>query len=410
MLAIRRGKVIRRAGGGRHGGRGQRDDRASINLIDREAPIGGAGGVAQRFGFRGAKSGKAGGARLDAIDDGVGSATLIFRIDSALASRASGAASWRRWRDERLARRVICWYGRGSVQWTLTGNCGLIIKGGQMMIRFVYRFLFLATASAASLAGPVRAQNIVAHRGASYDAPENTLAAMNLAWEQGADGVEADFYLTSDRQIICIHDPDTQRVAGVKHVVAETTFDDLRQLDVGAWKHEKYRGERMPTLKEIAATVPPGKLFVIELKTGPEIVAPLVEDLKEVDLKPEQMIIICFNPETITECERLLPQLKSYWLTDFQPQEDGSWKPSYDTVLATLESSHADGLGAKAEARVLDADFLKRLCDQSFCDFHVWTVDDAAVARRYQQLGAWGITTNRPGWLREQLQLTDQPR
>lgn len=249
------------------------------------------------------------------------------------------------------------------------------------------------------------AQNIVAHRGASYDAPENTLAAMNLAWEQGADGVEADFYLTSDGKIICIHDPDTQRVAGVKHVVSKTTFDDLRKLEVGAWKNEKYRGERMPTLKEVAATVPPGKLFVIELKVGPEIVGPLVEDLKDVDLKAEQMIIICFNPETVAECERKLPELKSYWLTDFKPQEDGSWKPSYDVVLDTLQSSHADGLGAKGEERVLDGNFLKRLCGESFCDFHVWTIDDAAVARRYQKLGAWGITTNRPGWLREQLQL-----
>jgi glycerophosphoryl diester phosphodiesterase len=274
-----------------------------------------------------------------------------------------------------------------------------------MTMRIPCKLVFFAIVTAAILPGVTGAQNIVAHRGASHDAPENTLASMNLAWEQGADGVEADFYLTSDGKIICIHDPDTKRVAGVKHVVDQTTFDKLRQLDVGAWKHEKYRGERMPTLKEVAATVPPGKLFVIELKVGPEIVGPLVEDLKDVDLKPEQMIIICFKPETVAECERLLPQLKSYWLTDFKQQEDGSWKPSYDAVLDALQSSHADGLGAKAEGRVLDADFLKRLCGESYCDFHVWTVDDAEVARRYQKLGAWGITTNRPGWLRTQLQL-----
>jgi glycerophosphoryl diester phosphodiesterase len=59
---------------------------------------------------------------------------------------------------------------------------------------------------------PASAQNIVAHRGASYDAPENTVAAMELAFEQGADGVEADFYLTSDGHIICCHDKDTERM------------------------------------------------------------------------------------------------------------------------------------------------------------------------------------------------------
>src|SRR5687768_5258275 len=86
-------------------------------------------------------------------------------------------------------------------------------------------------------------QIIVAHRGASHDAPENTLAAFKLAWEQGADGIEADFYLSSDGKIICNHDKDTARTAGVKHVVSETPFDVLRTLEVGSWKNEKYRGE-----------------------------------------------------------------------------------------------------------------------------------------------------------------------
>ncbi|MFM1902441.1 MAG: hypothetical protein RLZZ440_341, partial [Planctomycetota bacterium] len=78
-----------------------------------------------------------------------------------------------------------------------------------------------------------QAQLITAHRGASYDAPENTLAAFRLAWEQGADAIEADFRLTSDGQIVCVHDADTERVAGVRHVVAETPLAELRALDAG---------------------------------------------------------------------------------------------------------------------------------------------------------------------------------
>src|SRR6187402_1705451 len=84
-----------------------------------------------------------------------------------------------------------------------------------------------------------KAQNIVAHRGASYDAPENTLAAFKLAFEQGADGVEADFYLSSDGEIVCCHDKDTQRTAGVKHVINKTPLKVLRTLDVGRWKNKK---------------------------------------------------------------------------------------------------------------------------------------------------------------------------
>ena len=122
----------------------------------------------------------------------------------------------------------------------------------------VVGFAFVVSASfAASLAN---AQNIVAHRGASYDAPENTVAAMELAFEQGADGVEADFYLSSDGEIVCIHDGDTKRTAGVKHVIVETPFAELRKLDVGAWKNEKYRGEKIPTFAEIAETIPLARL------------------------------------------------------------------------------------------------------------------------------------------------------
>ena len=250
------------------------------------------------------------------------------------------------------------------------------------------------------------AQNIVAHRGASYDAPENTVASMKLAFEQGADGVEADFYLTSDGQIICCHDKDTKRTAGVKHVIVETPLAELRKLDVGSWKNEKYRGEMMPTFAEIAETIPPGKKFIIELKVGPEIVAPLKEALAKTELEDEQILIICFNEKTVAECKRLLPDLKCHWLTGYkQDEKSGEWKPSLGEVAATLERSHADGLGTQGEMKHVDAEFLEDLCDEGHCEFHVWTIDDPKVARYYQKLKPWGITTNRPGFIREQLKL-----
>ena len=76
---------------------------------------------------------------------------------------------------------------------------------------------------------------IVAHRGASDDAPENTLEAFHLAWLQNADAIEGDFRLTKDEQIVCIHDEDTSRTCGKKLIVAESTYAELCQLD--ASKH-----------------------------------------------------------------------------------------------------------------------------------------------------------------------------
>ena len=212
----------------------------------------------------------------------------------------------------------------------------------------VVRLVLVILASFA--ASPANAQNIVAHRGASFDAPENTVAAMELAFEQGADGVEADFYLSSDGEIVCIHDKDTQRTAGVKHVIVETPLAELRKLDVGSWKDEKYRGERIPTFAEIAETIPDGKKFIIELKVGPEIVAPLKEALAKTDLKDEQILIICFNENTVAECKKVLPNLKCHWLTGYKQDENtGEWKPTLAEVVATLERSQADGLGTQGD-------------------------------------------------------------
>jgi glycerophosphoryl diester phosphodiesterase len=260
-------------------------------------------------------------------------------------------------------------------------------------------FLLLSTL----LAEPAVAQHIIAHRGASFDAPENTLSAFRLAWEQGADGVEADFYLSADGQVVCFHDNDTERVCGVKHIVEDTTWEVLKTLDVGAWKDPRYAGERMPLMADVLATVPPGKMIFIELKTGPEIVAPMAEILRASRLKLGQIVIISFDADAIAACKERLPGIKSHWLSSYKEQDDGTLKPTADEVIATLNRTGADGYGSNGKLEVFDADFLDRLRKAGHDEFHVWTINDADVARTYQRLGAWSITTDRPGWLRERL-------
>jgi glycerophosphoryl diester phosphodiesterase len=253
-------------------------------------------------------------------------------------------------------------------------------------------------------------QFIVAHRGASHDAPENTLAAFRLAWQQGADGVEGDYYLSADGRVVCIHDADTERVAGEKLMVAESTFEQLRKLEVGSWKEEAWRGEKIPTLEEVLATVPTRKKAIIELKVGPEIVEPMAKMVAASGLQTEQIVIISFHPETIAQCEQRYPQWRTHWLTGFKKKEDGTWKPTARQLTATLQRTRADGLGGMAKSEYFDGEFLEQLRLDGLNEFHVWTVDDPEVAREYQRLGAWGITTNRPGWIRKQLQIQLQLR
>tara|TARA_B100000745_G_C19782764_1_gene256469 strand:- start:6 stop:407 length:402 start_codon:yes stop_codon:yes gene_type:complete len=99
---------------------------------------------------------------------------------------------------------------------------------------------------------------IIAHRGASHDAPENTLESVKLGWAQGADAVEVDVYLSKDGHIVVHHDSDTKKLAGVDRKVVDQTLAELRQLDVGAWKGPKWKGVRIPELDDVLATIPEG--------------------------------------------------------------------------------------------------------------------------------------------------------
>src|SRR5262245_58707114 len=100
---------------------------------------------------------------------------------------------------------------------------------------------------------------IIAHRGSSFSAPENTLAAVRLGWRQGADAAEGDFRLTADGQIVCVHDKTFKRTAGIDHPVAEMTLAEIERLDAGSWKSPEFAGERVPTLDQLLATVPERK-------------------------------------------------------------------------------------------------------------------------------------------------------
>jgi glycerophosphoryl diester phosphodiesterase len=242
---------------------------------------------------------------------------------------------------------------------------------------------------------------VIAHRGAADDAPENTLAAFMLAWQQGADGIEGDFHLTRDGKIICIHDADTRRTAGQAGQVAEATLADLRRLDVGSWKGEQWRGARIPTLDEVLATVPEGKQVFIEIKCGPQILPALKEALAGSGLQSGQSIVMSFDARVIGEAKRLLPQLKALWLTDFKAVPEAGVRPSAKEILQTLDKTGADGVGCRAHPAV-DQAFMQALRTAQK-EVHLWTVDDVALAKRYLQLGVDSLTSNRAGWLKQGL-------
>ena len=234
---------------------------------------------------------------------------------------------------------------------------------------------------------------IVAHRGASADAPENTLPAFNLAWEQGADAIEGDFYLSKDGTIVCIHDGDTKRTSGVTNVIAETTLKNLRKLDVGLWKDEQWKGTQIPTLAEVFKTIPAEKKIYIEVKIGPEIIQPLLKEIEKSGLQDEQIVIISFNPKVVHAAKVHAPQFKAFLLAGLKEDESGKMDPSIEKILAVLKQTGADGLSSNWN--VINQSFIQHVIDAGY-EYHVWTVNDLETAQRFKKWGAKSITTDVP--------------
>jgi glycerophosphoryl diester phosphodiesterase len=238
---------------------------------------------------------------------------------------------------------------------------------------------------------------LIAHRGESHDAPENTLAAVRLAWERGAHAVEIDVHLSSDGELVVLHDFDTRRIGGSRTPVARQTAAALRAIDAGAWKHRRWRGEKIPLLSEVLATVPEhGRLF-IEIKAGPACVPPLARLLAAGPLEPRQIVVMSFDVATVADAARAFSRSEVCLLLSAR-----QWLPR-GALARAIEQARAmgcRGLDLQTHRR-LDAAVIEA-AHAAGLRVYVWTVDRVPVARRLAEAGIDGITTNRRAWLAAQ--------
>jgi glycerophosphoryl diester phosphodiesterase len=250
-------------------------------------------------------------------------------------------------------------------------------------------------------ASPLAAVEIIAHRGASYDAPENTLAAFKLGWEQEADAGELDIHLTKDGHIVVFHDADTKRTTGASRAVSHSTLEELRRLDAGIWKGTEWKGEKLPTLAEALETVPQGKRMFIEIKCGPEVLPVLERVLNASGKKSDQLVLIGFNYTTMAKARKTFPRCPIYWLVGYEPDKRTGKHPEIEMLVKKAKSARFDGLNLDFKFPIT-AEVVSEV-RQAGLRLYVWTVDDPVAAARLATAGVDGITTNRPGWLRERL-------
>lgn len=248
------------------------------------------------------------------------------------------------------------------------------------------------------------AAEIIAHRGASGDAPENTLSAMKLAWEEGADAIELDLWLSKDGKLVVFHDADTKRFEKEPRKVAELTWEELQQLDVGTWNGGKL--ERIPTLESILATVPAGRRAVLEIKSGPEILPELKRVLEASGKPARELAIITFKRDTLTESKKVFPEIEHYFLHDYKQDSAGQY-PDLNEMIRVAKDANCQGLDLKFEWPIS-----KTFVDQvklAGLKVIVWTVNDSNVVTRMVEAGVDGITTDRPQWLRELILFVARP-
>ncbi|KGX86006.1 glycerophosphodiester phosphodiesterase [Pontibacillus litoralis] len=157
---------------------------------------------------------------------------------------------------------------------------------------------------------------IIAHRGASKIAPENTMPAFKLASKIGADGIETDVQLTKDNIPILIHDETLKRTTNGQGYVKDFTCDELKQLDAGAWFSDKYVGTQILTLEQFLKWAQKENSFTIhlELKTNiieyKHIESLVLEQIKHFNLE-NNTIISSFNPQSIKQMGHLTTKVET---------------------------------------------------------------------------------------------------
>jgi len=159
---------------------------------------------------------------------------------------------------------------------------------------------------------------IFAHRGASRYAPENTLSAFQLAFEQGARAIELDVKLSKDEEVVVFHDLKLDRTTNGKGLLKNFTFDELNQLDAGSYFHQKFCNEKIPTLSQVLDLVDGKYLINIELTNystlGDELISKVVVNVKKKSVQ-HSIIFSSFSSGNIIKIKHAFPEVPAALLT-----------------------------------------------------------------------------------------------
>lgn len=236
----------------------------------------------------------------------------------------------------------------------------------------------------------------LAHRGASHDAPQNTLAAFWLANQYGADGYELDVHLSKDGVPVVIHDFSVDATTNGSGSVADLTVEELQRLDAGAKFAPEFAGERIPTLEEVFAVVEPGMIVNVELKSrslaDDGLEAAVIRLIGKCQMQ-ERIILSSFNPLSLMRVRRHAPNLRIglLYALDLPLYLRKAWS----RVFVRPDALHP-------HRGMVNAQYMDWAKARGY-EVNVWTVDEPQPMQNLAALGVDAIITNRPDVLRRVL-------
>ena len=240
---------------------------------------------------------------------------------------------------------------------------------------------------------------LIAHRGESNDAPENTLPAYKMAVGRGF-GFECDVYLSKDGRVFTFHDRDLKRttVGANTNRCADVTWGEISRLDVGGWgkwKGSKYAGTRPALLEEVLALARDGRMIYVEVKPGPEIVPHIKKVFAEQrKATPKNTLFISFEKATCKALKEQMPKYKVYWITSSKHWETPGYPPvTARDVIEVMRETGADGVDCHFDPTVVTAGMVSEVRKAGY-EFHVWTVDRLEDTEEAFRRGVQTVTTN----------------
>ena len=260
--------------------------------------------------------------------------------------------------------------------------------------------LVAAVAAVGCDAATAAYDTLIAHRGESFDAPENTMPAYKTAVDRGF-GFECDIYLSSDKRLFTFHDTTLKRTTSGANTNACTAVDwgTVSKLNVGGWgkwKGSKFDPTRPALLEEVLALARPGRKIYVEVKGNNPGWVPYIKKVfaGEPKAMPETVLFISFGRNVCAELKRQMPEFKTYWLTSARKAQD------VKELIATLRELGVDGVDMGYMSEIITADYIAEVKKAGF-EFHAWTIDKPNVAAEVFSRGAQTVTTNRAKYLLE---------